>query len=546
MKVKATIKNLKFLVLSFGFAFCILNSGLTCFAQDNEQLVNLSKRIMDAKDTLELNTAFSALKDLYFKDHRYSDMVVFLKSLSEKKDALAPFANYYIALSRYSQLKRLEEAQQWDEYFNMGNTYREELTSAAQKAIDATKPTDPLNVLARLVLWKFHADQQDTSSETALSDLMGAVSIYTKEASYTEPIKEVADELLSYGEKGKSRELYKLYSKKIISSDISTGDLLLTAKGFYKDKNLELAEGFFDAYIERIFKEAKKEQLVPVLVDISRQFAYKDEGLNDPAYAEKIFALIENAQPDILKSDQDLLYLRAFNLEKAKEYAKAKQVYLELANGFPNATRSQQALFKAGIIDTYFNRDIKSGRSFFESLAAKEKGAVPDPYPVSASYQLGLLSQWEGDVENANKYYDKVLEKAGEEFTELSGLAKERKKEISDSKPLEYNLKTFMDVALKEENRQINTEKLQLSAHPYKLSNVEETTFTSVPYFAESGCMQVELEYLWSGEFGKVKPNSNQGTFSTSYSSSGTKVVNLVVVSVSGIIGYNFDMLDVY
>jgi len=515
------------------------------FAQEDNKLVNLARQIVEAKTSADLYVPFGELKDIYFKDNKYPEFAEFLKSLAVKKKTIEPFTDYYIALTRYTQLKYLEEKQNWDEYFNQGNAYREEITAAAQKAIDATTAKDALRIYARLLLWQFHKDQQDVFAEQALSDLMGSVSEYSKEAGDALPIKNTADKLLSYGEKGKSRELYKIYVGKIVASDIKDEQLKSTAADFYKQGNLELSEIIYDAYLERVAKSLSKEQLAAVLVDIAKLFAYKNEGPNDMLYAEKIFDKLEGlAGKEYF--NQELIYLRAFNLEKAKEYQKAKDIYADFVGRFPSDIRAEQAIYKMGIICAYVLRDLKCGRDNFEKLAQKE---TTSPYVISSLYQLGLLGQWEDGFEKAKNYYGKLIERAKEDYSETVTTARERIKEIEEARPLEYNIKTFMDISLKESGLVNDMAKSNLNASAYILDKGREVVITSGAYVPESGCMQVELQYLWSGDTGKTKlplgQSSSLPSFVTSYKDYGTKVINLIVVSPNGIIDRNIDMVDV-
>ena len=516
------------------------------FAQEDNQLINLTKQIIESKTNAGLYAPFDELKAIYFKDNKYPEFVEFLKSLSLKKKEIEPFVDYYTALTRYSQLKFLEEKQNWDEYFSQGNTYRDEITAAAQKSIDATGPKDALWVYARLLLWQFHKDQQDVLAEQALSDLMSSVSEYSKEASDPLPIKNAADKLLSYGEKSKSRELYKIYVGKIVSSDVKDDQLKSTAEDFYKQGNLELSEAIYDVYLERIIKTLPKEEATVVLADIALLFAYKNEGPSDMIYAEKIFQRIEDLSGKE-SFDEGLIYLRAFNLEKAKEYQKAKDIYADFVQRFPADSRVEQATYKIGVICAYVLRDIKCGRDNFIKLAEKE---TTTPYVISSLYQLGLLGQWENDLEKAKGYYNKLLEKAKEDFSESLAMAKERVREIEESRPMEYNIKTFLDVSLKGTELAGDMQKLNLNASSYILNKGKEVTLASGAYVPESGCMQVELQYLWSGDLEKTKPPlaqlSSLPSFATSYEDPGTKVINLVVIAPGGVLDRNIDMLDVY
>ena len=536
----------KILITLLFFAF-LINSELrtaNCelLAQDSNKLVTLTKQIIEAKTKEDLYLILVDLSNLYFSENKYSEFVEFLNSLAKQKKELEPAINYYIALSRYSQLKYLEEKQNWDEYFSNGNAYRQEITEAAGKTISSTSSADTLNIYARLILWQFHRDQQDVFWEQALSDLMNSISEYVKTAQDPKTIKYAADKLLAYGEKGKAKELYKIYVDKIITSAINDDRLKETASTFYKEGNPELAEALYDVYIDRIVKSAPKEKLIPTLIGIAKDFSYKDEGLKDALYAEKIFKKIEETgTKDIF--DEPLLYLRAFNLEKVKEYPGAKDLYCDLVIRYPNSTYADEANFKVGIIYTYILRDIKAGKGYFEKLAQKES---PSPQVICAFYQLGLLSQWEQDNTKAKEYFNKLLERAKDGFSETVNLAKERLKEIEEAKPIEYNLKTFLDVSLKEEDANFDMTKIDLKSSIYRAKKEQAIDISSTPYIAQTGCLQVELQYLWSGHTGTAKPSPEQSAFNTTYIHPGTKEINLIVISASGVVDRNIDLVDVY
>jgi TolA-binding protein len=514
-----------------------------CYSQDDNKLVTLSKQIMDAKSNAELYAPFEELKGLYFKGNKYTEFIEFLRSLGAKKTSLEPFANYYIALTRYSQLKYLEENQIWDEYFASGNEYRDELDRCVQKVIDTTTPDDKLNIYARLLIFQFHKDQQDSFAARALEDLMSACLEYSKSTDDSQPIKEIADILFSYEEKAKSRQLYKIYTEKLAASSLKDEELKTAAAQFFKQENLELAESIYDLYLDRISKTVAKENLIPVLIGLAEDFSYKDDGANDPFYAEKLFSKIEElAGKEAF--NEELIYLRAFNLEKSKEYAKAKDKFLDLIKTFPATTHADEALFKAGLITAYVLRNKEEGRTYFERLLAKE--GKMSPQGLSSLYQLGLLSQWEGDFDKAKTYYNKMIAQAGGDPPEIVVLAKMRLKEIEEARPIEYNLKTFLEATFKEEYAMLDMAKIDLKSHPYKVKKEYAVSVSSSVYVGETGCMQVELEYLWSGQLGKQTPASGQSMFNTSYSSSGTKEINLVVISPSGIIDRSIDMVDIY
>ncbi|MBM3250124.1 MAG: hypothetical protein FJZ09_04670 [Candidatus Omnitrophica bacterium] len=527
--------NLLILVLSSTLLAC----GFS-FAKE-EAAADCKKQIEELKEFEGNCPCFRAVMDEYVRENKYNEFAAYLKTLTEKNKSVAPCANYYIALTRYRQLKYLEEQQLWDEYFNEGNAYREDLVSCAQAAIDATTPADSAQIYSRLALWQFHQDQQDAFAEESLIALTGALGEYAKSAKDYEPLREAADILSGYGEKSRSKELYRLYAQKVISPDSDTPDLERLAAGFFSQGNLGLAETIYDAYIERVIKAGPKEKALPVLTGLARQFSYQPDKPNDPLYAEKVFMKVEELGGKEV-FDQELMYLRANNLEKAKDYAKAKDYFVQLTGFYPGSTYADEADFKTGVIFTYILRNAKEGEDYFKKLAKKEEA---DPWAISSLYHLGLLLQWQDDFEGAKKYYTALVEKAKDGFADTVALAKERLKEINERKPLEYNLDTFLDASLKEESGNFDMSKVETAVAPNPAKPESDVEISSSAYTTESGCMQVVLQYLWSGDLASETPPGDKPALRTKYPTPGTKVVFLVVTSPVGIIDRGIAIVDV-
>jgi len=226
-----------------------------------------------------------------------------------------------------------------------------------------------------------------------------------------------------------------------------------------------------------------------------------------------------------------------------KDYPKAKDLYLDLLKRYPQTKYADEADFKTGIISTYILRDMKTGRDYFEKLARKE---TLSPQVISSLYQLGLLSQWENDLVKAKDYYNKLVEKSGNDFAETVVLARERLKEITESKPIEYNLKTFLDASLKAESPAFESVKVDLNSSRYRLKKDESTDINCTPYAVESGCMKVEIQYLWSGDLGTAKTSLEKSGFNATYAQRGTKIINLAVVSPTGVLDRSIEIVDVY
>lgn len=533
------MKKSKFRFLVLGLFFCSVISSLI-FAKD-EATLDCKRQIEELKEFKGDCPCFTAVMEEYLKDNKYTEFVDYLKSLAQKNKSASTCAHYYIVLTRYRQLKYLEEKQLWDEYFNQGNSYRDDLTTFARAAIDATKPSDALNIYSRLVLWQFHQDQQDAFAQESLTALTDTVSEYAKSAVDFKPLREVADILSKYGENLKSKELYRLYAQKIITLETKDEELLRLASDFFGQGNLGLAETLYDAYIERLIKASPKEKALAALIELAKQFSYQPDKPNDPLYAEKLFIKLEELGGKEV-FNQELMYMRANNLEKAKEYTKAKDYFIQLTSLYPGSNYADEADYKTGIIFTYILRNAKEGEVYFKKLAKKEE---VNPWVVSGLYQLGLLAQWQDDFEGAKKYYSTLTEKAKDGFEDSVAMAKERVKEITERKPLEYNLDTFLDASLKEEFSNFDMSKLELKVTPNQTKTGTEVEIASSVYTIESGCMQVVLQYLWSGDPGGLEFKEDKPAIKTKYSSPGTKVVNLVVVSPVGIIDRSLAIVDI-
>jgi len=531
------MKRLK--VLSALSVFIFLNSFLS--AQDAKNPEELAKEIISSKDNQQVFSLLQQAKEGYFKDGKFNEFSDFLKGLSVKKKSLDQLSRYFCSLGRYQQLKYLEEKQSWDEYFNKGNSYREEITSGLEEVIKSSAQTDPLQLYAKLLLWQFHQDQQDVFAEESLVSLMAAAKVYVEGSVDVAPIKDVADKLQSYEQKGKAREIYKLYIDKIVKADLKDEELSGMAVGFFKDGNFELAETVYDSYIEKIIKAGPKEKVVLALTGIARDFTYKDTTANDPAYAEKVFQKIEGLA-GIEAFDEQLSYLRAYNLERAREFGQAEALYIDLLKRFPDSAYYDKVNFKLGIISAYVLKDIKKSREYFQKLAGKE---TVSPEIISSLYHLGLLAQWEEDLERAKANYLKLKEKAGSEFKSAIVMADSRLKEIEENRLLDSEIRSFLDVSLKEEYNSFNMSKLELKSSAYNLKKDQEFTLTATAYPPESGCMQVNLEYEWVGDLGKTQPSMENSNFTSSYSEPGTKVIGLVVRTSSGVIDRSIALIDV-
>ena len=144
--------------------------------------------------------------------------------------------------------------------------------------------------------------------------------------------------------------------------------------------------------------------------------------------------------------------------------------------------------------------------------------------------------------------YSKILELTNNnpDFKELTERVSKRQKEIQESKPIEYNLKTFLDVSLKGgEPPGAPTAALDLSIEPFKTTIAQGVKFSLSQPQAMTGCLVPELTYLWSGDLGSVHPVPMTPEFSTDYQVRGIKVVNVVVLAGLEPAGSALEMVDI-
>jgi hypothetical protein len=87
---------------------------------------------------------------------------------------------------------------------------------------------------------------------------------------------------------------------------------------------------------------------------------------------------------------------------------------------------------------------------------------------------------------------------------------------------------------------------VDLKSSAFKLDAKQTAEINAQSSLPASGCMEVRSEYLWSGNLGSVVPSLEEAAFEVSYPYAGTKEINLVVVSSSGVVDRSIIFLDVY
>lgn len=486
------------------------------------------------------------LSELYFSERRYGQLVDFLRKLEKKKIPPCDLpVGYYIGLCRYHQLKYLEETKDWQEYFDLGSAYRRELFVETEKLAQAC-PHISSGIRAQALNWLQHKAQNDAQAGISLAKLTELVNSYVKtNPQDIEVIKEVADSLSRQEEPALAKSTYNLYLNQLLAIEKSPLRLQSIAEGALKEGNINLAELIYDRYIELIKDSLAKDNLANELTAILKQFATSGwtKG-RDPLYAEKLFVILKEACG---KSyfNEELQYLRAYNLERLKEYARSAEEYACLVTDFPKNIYLDEAEFKLGVIYTYILGQIELGQGYWQKVIERNSALE---YLTEGLYHKSLINQYLEDFETASAGYAKIRELIAQTgaLKNLSERVLERQKEIRESRPMEYNLKTFLDTAL---SRPLDTKAgLELLVSPFKVISLkeEEVKFSLQQVRIEMGCFAPELSYLWSGDLGSIQPQPTAPEFTTVYNAPGVKVVNLVVLSSSGVIGSTLEMVEAY
>ncbi|HAH19575.1 MAG: hypothetical protein A2Y00_06375 [Omnitrophica WOR_2 bacterium GWF2_43_52] len=515
-------------------------------AQDElKKIKQLEAQILsDVKDKKAVKS-LEMLSEMYFGQQQYDSFVAFLKKLDKKKPLACELpVGYYIALCRFHQLLHWEETQNWKEYFDLGSTYRQELFAETEK-IAQSCPVSAVGIRAQVLSWIGHKTHNDEQAEDALKKLLDMVNVYAKSAVDIQVLKDVADTLARHGEKGFAKSVYGSYVSCLLNVEQSPLKLQAAAEGALKESNSELAEIIYDRYIEIVKGSLAKDNLAGELTLIIKSFATDgwSKG-SDPVYAEKVFAILKEACGKEYFT-QELQYIRAYNLQRQKEYQRAAEEYAVLLADFPKSRYVDEAEFKLGILSAYILDKKENALTHWQNIISRN---VSLGYVAESLYQRGLLYHYEENLEPAKVDYTKLLEliTGNADFENLLERVNERQKEIQELGPIEYNLKMFLDSVFKK--LALHQAAPELFVAPYKALSFqhEQVTFSLMQLQMETGCFAPELTYLWSGDLGGNYLAPTTAEFTAQYQSAGTKVVNLVVVSPSGVVGSTLEMVDVY
>jgi TolA-binding protein len=522
-------------------------ASVSLAAQDSQVVIKLRQEIENSSDIRLIEKGLKELSDIYIKDNKFDEFYNFLETLEKNKQFKSvPMLYYYKVLARSSQLRFLEDGKMWEELFEKKDSYVSSIEADLAKANKLVTSKDGLSLNLKFLEWQLKKDNEKESINI-LEDLFNLASVYSKAQGDAAVIKNIADLLSKEKETNYAKKLYYVYVSKIAQSDIGLDELKNIADGFLSEDRINLAASLFDAYLDKVINSQTDKSIAALeMLKIAEKFAHSGwKDGPDPFYAEKIYEKIDSLNQKGAFSEQEQ-YRRAYNLEKSKEYKSCLAEYLKLINDFPNYGDNDRIYFRIGVITAYISNEPDKAREYFLKVVNNYPSSVDY---LNSLYHLGLLSHWQNDLEKAKECYGKILDKTKdiEVKPEIAVLANERKKEIEEAREIQYNLRVFLKSALTDKNIQEKAPvHLELYARSAKDYIDMPVRFEANSYSLDTGCLQQNFTYLWSGQLGNNQNPLNEYEFETNYDDLGTKVVNVVLVGPSGIVSGTTEMADIY
>ncbi|NQU18991.1 tetratricopeptide repeat protein, partial [bacterium] len=471
-----------------------------CLAQQDAKRIDLLKQeIRDIQTAEGSELLLTELLDVYAQGNDFDEFYNFLETVEKKKIfRKTSIVYYYKALTRFRQMQFLEENKMWQELFDNKDSYIADLDKSLAKARKLNTCVNPLALRIKFLEAQTKEDDEASLIET-LEDLFNLAKEYIETENDVEVIKDIADKLSEEKQDTYAKKLYNVYVTKISRADIGQEELKKIAEDFLKKDKVNLAVSLYSAYLDRLTGIPEdRDAIIKEMFDIAEKFEHPGwrEGV-DPFFAEKLYEKIESLY-NVESFDEFSQLQRAYNLERIKEYESCFGEYLRLIDIFPNYQDKDRIYFRLGILSAYEFNKIDEAKEYF----LKVTNNFPQSLDYSNSlYHLGLLNHWQGNLKKADEFYKKILEKTKDikDKPEIALLAESRIKEIDDDRDIEYNLKMFLGAVLVEIEEEKPYLHLELFARAGKDYLDETIKFQTNSYFTDTGCLQEDFTYLWSG-----------------------------------------------
>jgi len=540
MVLKKNIFICFFIFMSWTFSAFAQEPGPTK-AQDTAAL----KQKIEKNDADSLS-AVEDLLDIYFADNNYEEAYQYLESLAKDGFDKSPEIYFDLALTRSEEIAYWQETKNWEGVYDKSADYKKEIMDHLDKAesLAMDKPSVLLGV--KFLRWQATGEDDPDRAFGLFNELLYTAKSMPSSATALDMIKQIGDELASYEDKSMARRFYEIYVSKLGESHLTGEELKAMALQSLNEDNMFLAKSLYEAYLGQLADN--KDLAAKETVSVADKFVAtgKEDGL-DPGYAEamyqKAYDLIGQAAFDV-----GAQYRRAYNLERMKDFQAAGRQYQGLLDNYKEGVPQKEIYFRLGVLSAYAEKNIPKGLEYFSKIKAE---FPKDPMALDSFYQLGLLSQWQGQTDKAKEFYSALLTLAKElnldlEKNDLVLLTRERQKEIEEKKEIAYGLKLFLEGIFKlAEPGQRAPLDVDLTARPAEMDLNQSTKFVVTTSNPQTGCLMPAYSYEWSGQTGSTNNIPNAPELVTDYSLSGFKVVGVAVVDSSGLQGAGFEMVEI-
>lgn len=454
----------------------------------------------------------------YFKQEKFPEFLAYLNSLGgEGKQNFSLTFDYYSALAKSKYLDRLEEQEDWKNYYELVHKFDAEIIGLTEQA--KTQPLSDFSLQLQYLIWKAHLREEDDAADAAFTNLVDSAIKLTEEKHDPAVFKKLADLITQEGQVKQADKLFSAYRDYLLKSNAepaSISRLVEIADEYLKEGKIDTARVIYEQYIYIILKRYSKAEGQKSMVEIANKF--REHGFweaKDADFAENIYSIIEkNLGFDFLREPE--IFSRGYNLEIIGDYQKSIDAYNHFIQRFKNSKFMDEVYTRLGIINFYQLRQPELAIGFFEKVKKDFPQSFYWPYCI---YEAGLFYQWKKENEKAYGLYRLLIEKEGV-FTEL---AKKRQEEIDSRLGMERNFRYPLDKLFEE--RESSPIELTLKAKPERCFVDEELRWSASAQDYSSGTVQPLFTYQWFGDTGTNAEPGNVTEFTTAYPGAGPKTV---------------------
>lgn len=398
--------------------------------------------------------------------------------------------NYDDALKLLSELKTWESEGEWDKFYSNKEKYQ----STVKEYISSVSKETSEFYKAKFLAWRV-ANMFDTESRQAFDQFIIAIRDIKIEDQESILFVENVIEQLRDEERVRLKDRVASIYKELLLQAKDSKKIKIQADKFYDDGDIDSAVALYRSYLSLNEQELNAEDYFNLIEKI----AYNSVSMiADAAFAEELYkkVAVKFGQESFSEAH---MYLRALNLENLGSFEKAHKVYVKLTNRYPESFLKDEANYRAASISAFRLGDFDSAKNYFSKVLNNSL------FDVERNLEL------------------------------LDGVAEEE----------QYNLSVFLSTISGNENL-LRKNYATLRVNPAKSFVNHELNVDAMAMSSDTGCLVAAGLYLWSGDLGTYKIESNVADFVTSYENAGFRNIFLVEKSTQGILGYDSYVAAVY